>query len=139
MIMRNSVILVDQIRQSARRPRRVDRHRRIRRAPLPPIWLTAAAAVLAMIPLSAACSRPMAIALMGGLIAATLLTLTFCRRCMAACQVAGVGGLWPPIRCAKSRRPDRLPTRGLAGFGAACVVEIFRRILQYPTISDVSG
>ena len=79
MIMRNSVILVDQIRQDV-----ADGHdewhaivesavRRFR-----PIWLTAAAAVLAMIPLSRSVFfGPMAIALMGGLIAATVLTLTF--------------------------------------------------------------
>jgi multidrug efflux pump len=79
MIMRNSVILVDQIRQDM-----ADGHdawtaivesavRRFR-----PIWLTAAAAVLAMVPLSRSVFfGPMAIALMGGLIAATLLTLTF--------------------------------------------------------------
>ena len=77
--MRNSVILVDQIRQDV-----ADGHdewtaivesavRRFR-----PIWLTAAAAVLAMVPLSRSVFfGPMAIALMGGLIAATLLTLTF--------------------------------------------------------------
>ena len=79
MIMRNSVILVDQIRQDV-----ADGHdewtaivesavRRFR-----PIWLTAAAAVLAMVPLSRSVFfGPMAIALMGGLIAATVLTLTF--------------------------------------------------------------
>ncbi len=79
MIMRNSVILVDQIEQ--------DRHdgreaweaiveatvRRFR-----PIVLTALAAILAMIPLSrSAFFGPMAVAIMGGLLVATFLTLLF--------------------------------------------------------------
>ena len=77
MIMRNSVILIDQIEQ--------DRElgvpawdavveaavRRMR-----PIVLTAAAAVLAMIPLSRSVFwGPMAVAIMGGLVVATVLTL----------------------------------------------------------------
>ncbi|MES2088501.1 MAG: efflux RND transporter permease subunit, partial [Pseudomonadota bacterium] len=77
MIMRNSVILIDQIEQD-------------RRAGVPawdaivgsavrrfrPIVLTAAAAVLAMIPLSRSVFwGPMAVAIMGGLIVATGLTL----------------------------------------------------------------
>ena len=79
MIMRNSVILVDQIDQ--------DKHaglsdvdaivestvRRFR-----PIVLTAAASILAMIPLTqSAFFGPMAVAIMGGLTIATLLTLLF--------------------------------------------------------------
>jgi len=79
MIMRNSVILVDQIRQDMDEGHDAwtaiveSAVRRFR-----PIWLTAAAAVLAMVPLSRSVFfGPMAIALMGGLIAATLLTLTF--------------------------------------------------------------
>jgi multidrug efflux pump subunit AcrB len=77
MIMRNSVILIDQIEQD-------------RRAGVPawdaiveaavrrfrPIVLTAAAAVLAMVPLSRSVFwGPMAVAIMGGLIVATALTL----------------------------------------------------------------
>ncbi len=79
MIMRNSVILVDQIEQdlAAGRPRREaiveSTVRRFR-----PIVLTAAAAVLAMIPLSRNdFFGPMAVAIMGGLIVATALTLLF--------------------------------------------------------------
>src|SRR5690606_15494780 len=77
MIIRNSVILVDQIEQD--RARGVDAWtavvdsavRRFR-----PIMLTAAAAVLAMIPLSNSVFwGPMAVAIMGGLIVATALTL----------------------------------------------------------------
>ncbi len=79
MIMRNSLILVDQIEQdiAAGHPPQIAivdaTVRRFR-----PIVLTAAAAVLAMIPLSRSeFFGPMAVAIMGGLIAATLLTLLF--------------------------------------------------------------
>lgn len=77
MIMRNSVILIDQIEQDRRRGvpawdavvgAAVRRFR--------PIVLTAAAAVLAMIPLTRSVFwGPMAVAIMGGLIVATALTL----------------------------------------------------------------
>jgi multidrug efflux pump subunit AcrB len=77
MIMRNSVILIDQIEQGRHAGMRpwdavieavVQRFR--------PIVLTAAAAVLAMIPLSRSVFwGPMAVAIMGGLIVATALTL----------------------------------------------------------------
>jgi multidrug efflux pump subunit AcrB len=77
MIMRNSVILIDQIEQGraaglAARDAIINacvtRYR--------PIILTAAAAVLAMIPLSRSVFwGPMAIAIMGGLMVATALTL----------------------------------------------------------------
>ncbi len=77
MIMRNSVILVDQIEQDiAAGHGRFDAvvDATVRRAR--PIALTAAAAVLAMIPLSRSSFwGPMAISIMGGLIVATLLTL----------------------------------------------------------------
>ncbi len=79
MIMRNTVILVDQIEQDraggspawlAIREAAVRRFR--------PIVLTAAAAVLAMIPLARSLLwGPMAYAIMGGLIVATVLTLLF--------------------------------------------------------------
>jgi len=79
MIMRNSVILVDQIEQDIAAGHKrwqaiVDATvRRFR-----PIVLTALAAVLAMIPLSrSAFFGPMAVAIMGGLIVATALTLLF--------------------------------------------------------------
>jgi multidrug efflux pump len=77
MIQRNSVILIDQIEQE--RARGVPAwdaivESAVRR--LRPIVLTAAAAVLAMIPLSRSVFwGPMAVAIMGGLIVATLLTL----------------------------------------------------------------
>ncbi|HWH83848.1 MAG TPA: efflux RND transporter permease subunit [Burkholderiaceae bacterium] len=77
MIMRNSVILIDQIEQD--RARGVPAWDAIVEAAvrrLRPIILTAAAAVLAMIPLSRSVFwGPMAVAIMGGLIVATALTL----------------------------------------------------------------
>lgn len=79
MIMRNSVILVDQIQQDiaegfptwvAIRESAVRRFR--------PIILTAAAAILAMIPLTKSVLwGPMAYAIMGGLFIGTILTLLF--------------------------------------------------------------
>ncbi|MGH6627642.1 MAG: efflux RND transporter permease subunit, partial [Burkholderiaceae bacterium] len=77
MIQRNSVILIDQIEQD--RAQGVPAwdaivESAVRR--LRPIVLTAAAAVLAMIPLSRSVFwGPMAVAIMGGLIVATVLTL----------------------------------------------------------------
>lgn len=79
MIMRNSVILVDQIEHDIREG--IDRFeaivgstvRRFR-----PIMLTALAAILAMIPLTRSTFwGPMAVAIMGGLLVATVLTLLF--------------------------------------------------------------
>ena len=79
MIMRNSVILIDQIEQDIRDgadPWSAIVEATVRR--LRPIVLTAAAAVLAMIPLTRSVFwGPMAVAIMGGLIVATLLTLLF--------------------------------------------------------------
>ena len=79
MIMRNSVILVDQIQQAiARGLSQWDAiiESTVRR--MRPITLTAAAAALAMIPLSRSIFwGPMAVAVMGGLVAATFLTLFF--------------------------------------------------------------
>ena len=79
MIMRNSVILVDQIRQDEEEGKtRWDAIvsstvRRFR-----PITLTAAAAILAMIPLTRQVFwGPMAVTIMGGLVVATLLTCLF--------------------------------------------------------------
>jgi multidrug efflux pump len=79
IIMRNSVILVDQIQQDMAAGHDAftaiveSAVRRFR-----PITLTAAAAVLALIPLVREVFwSPMALAMMGGLIAATILTLTF--------------------------------------------------------------
>ena len=77
MIQRNSVILIDQIEQDRAagvEPWLAIVESAVRR--LRPIVLTAAAAVLAMIPLSRSVFwGPMAVAIMGGLIVATALTL----------------------------------------------------------------
>ena len=79
IIMRNSVILVDQIEQdtaAGHDPFTAIVESAVRR--FRPITLTAAAAVLALIPLvHEVFWAPMALAMMGGLIAATILTLTF--------------------------------------------------------------
>jgi multidrug efflux pump len=79
MIMRNSVILVDQIdqdRASGLAPWQAIVESTIRR--FRPIVLTAAAAILAMIPLTRSVFfGPMAVAIMGGLAVATLLTVLF--------------------------------------------------------------
>ncbi|CAA9346835.1 MAG: RND efflux system, inner membrane transporter [uncultured Lysobacter sp.] len=79
MIMRNSVILVDQIehdRAEGAEPAQAIVEATVRR--FRPIVLTALAAILAMIPLSrSAFFGPMAVAIMGGLLVATVLTLFF--------------------------------------------------------------
>jgi len=79
MIMRNSVILVDQIRQDEEAGKPLweaiigSTVRRFR-----PIVLTASAAILAMIPLTRQVFwGPMAVSIMGGLVIATLLTCLF--------------------------------------------------------------
>ena len=79
MIMRNSVILVDQIEQDIKAglaPWNAIVEATVRR--FRPIMLTAAAAILAMVPLSRSVFfGPMAVAIMGGLFVATVLTLLF--------------------------------------------------------------
>ncbi|PRC93306.1 efflux RND transporter permease subunit [Solimicrobium silvestre] len=79
MIIRNSVILIDQIEQdivAGSPPWTAIVESAVRR--FRPIILTAAAAVLAMIPLSRSVFwGPMAVVIMGGLIVATALTLLF--------------------------------------------------------------
>ncbi|WP_301271266.1 efflux RND transporter permease subunit [Lysobacter soli] len=79
MIMRNSVILVDQIEHDigeGAAPWQAIVEATVRR--FRPIVLTALAAILAMIPLSrSAFFGPMAVAIMGGLTVATFLTLLF--------------------------------------------------------------
>jgi multidrug efflux pump len=79
MIMRNSVILLDQIKQDLEEGMThwdaivESTVRRFR-----PIMLTAAAAILAMIPLTRSVFwGPMAVVIMGGLLVATLLTLFY--------------------------------------------------------------
>jgi multidrug efflux pump len=87
MIMRNSVILVDQIEKdvadglSLRNAIIDSTARRMR-----PILLTAAAAILAMVPLQSSIFwGPMAVVIMGGLLVATILTLFFLPALYALC------------------------------------------------------
>jgi multidrug efflux pump len=79
MIMRNSVILVDQVREEMERG--LDPWNAVLEAAIHrtrPVMLTAAATVLAMVPLARSVFwGPMAIAIMGGLTIATALTIFF--------------------------------------------------------------
>lgn len=79
IIMRNSVILVDQIERDMRdgmAPSDAIVNAVVRRTR--PIVLTATAAILALVPLAISVFwGPMAVAIMGGLVSATLLTLFF--------------------------------------------------------------
>ena len=93
MIMRNSVILVDQIEQDEKAGKTTweaivgSTVRRFR-----PIMLTAAAAILAMIPLTRSVFwGPMAVAIMGGLIVATFLTVFFLPALYAAWYRVKIG------------------------------------------------
>ncbi|MFN3767057.1 MAG: efflux RND transporter permease subunit [Ectopseudomonas guguanensis] len=108
MIMRNSVILIDQIRiemEQGRDPWNAVLDAAIYRAR--PVMLTALATVLAMIPLTRSVFwGPMAIAIMGGLTVATLLTIFFVPALYAA---------WFRVR----RQPAgdaQVATQGQAGF-----------------------
>lgn len=87
MIMRNSVILLDQIEKhlaAGQTPYRAIIDSTILR--FRPIMLTAAAAILGMIPLvTSTFWGPMAVAIMGGLLVATVLTLIFLPAVYAAC------------------------------------------------------
>ncbi|HVZ43462.1 MAG TPA: efflux RND transporter permease subunit [Ramlibacter sp.] len=107
MIQRNSVILIDQIEQD--RARGVPAWNAIVESAvrrLRPIVLTAAAAVLAMIPLSRSVFwGPMAVAIMGGLVVATVLTLLALPAMYAA---------WFRVR-----REDDVEGEGRAGVTAA--------------------
>jgi multidrug efflux pump len=119
MIMRNSVILVDQIDQDIAQGATawdaiVDATVRRSR----PVVLTAAAAILAMVPLTRSVFwGPMAISIMGGLVVATALTLVFVPALYAAWFRAGTlthnGGkgearpTHTPSSAGKTLRPPR--------------------------------
>ena len=79
MIMRNSVILIDQVREEMEQG--LDPWNAVLEAAIHrtrPVMLTAAATVLAMVPLTRSVFwGPMAIAIMGGLTIATVLTIFF--------------------------------------------------------------
>lgn len=102
MIMRNSVILVDQIDTDigdGADPAQAIVDATVRR--FRPIMLTAAAAVLAMIPLApSAFYGPMAVSIMGGLVVATVLTLLFLPALYAA---------WFRVPMAPGAEPDPVP------------------------------
>ena len=111
MIMRNSVILVDQIDKDFASGRHTlseaIAEATIRRAR--PVVLTALAAILAMIPLShSAFWGPMAVTIMGGLFFATFLTLLV---------LPALYALWfgadRDFRCALAHR-QQAPTKGVA-------------------------
>ncbi|HUP06428.1 MAG TPA: efflux RND transporter permease subunit, partial [Caldimonas sp.] len=100
MIMRNSVILVDQVREEMELG--LDPWNAVLEAAVHrtrPVMLTAAATVLAMIPLARSIFwGPMAIAIMGGLTVATVLTIFFVPALYAAF-----------FRVARAARPDPAP------------------------------
>jgi multidrug efflux pump len=104
MIMRNSVILIDQIEQDIAAGH--DRFHAVIDATvrrLRPIVLTAMAAVLAMIPLvRSAFFGPMAVAIMGGLLVATLLTLFY---------LPALYATWFGISASEGKNPAIDPSR----------------------------
>jgi len=105
MIMRNSVILVDQVREEMELG--LDPWNAVLEAAIHrtrPVMLTAAATVLAMVPLARSVFwGPMAIAIMGGLTVATVLTIFFVPALYAA---------WFKVRRADapSAKPSDAPT-----------------------------
>src|SRR4030095_16799829 len=105
MIMRNAVILIDQVR--AERGQGRDAWKAVVEAAVHrtrPVALTAAATVLAMIPLTRSVFwGPMAIAIMGGLTVATLLTIFFVPALYAA---------W--FRVARTPDPAPMPSAAAA-------------------------
>jgi multidrug efflux pump subunit AcrB len=105
MIMRNAVILVDQIEADV--DQGLTRHEAIVEATVRrarPVVLTAMAAILAMIPLSrSAFWGPMAITIMGGLFIATFLTLMF---------LPSLYAMWYRKRLGeRGGEPDQAPVR----------------------------
>jgi 3,4-dihydroxy-2-butanone 4-phosphate synthase len=136
IIMRNSIILVDQIDQdiaAGHAPWEAVIGATVRR--FRPIVLTAAAAVLALIPLVRSdFFGPMAVAMMGGIVVATVLTLVFLPALYAAwfqgarirgCSrwSAAAGGPSPHERWGKIERDTRVGVR-MAVMPLASVPEI---------------
>jgi multidrug efflux pump subunit AcrB len=101
MIMRNAIILVDQIDSdiaAGSSPAHALVDATVRRSR--PVVLTAAAAVLAMLPLASSVFwGPMAVAIMGGLVVGTVLTLAFIPALYAA---------WTGVQSALAH-PEDLP------------------------------
>jgi multidrug efflux pump len=99
MIMRNSVILIDQVQAEmaqGRDPWNAVLDAAVHRTR--PVVLTAAATVLAMVPLTRSVFwGPMAIAIMGGLSVATVLTIFFVPSLYAACFKVERDGAPAPV------------------------------------------
>ena len=98
--MRNTVILVDQIRQDVAAG--LSRHEAVIESTVRrfrPIVVTAAAAILALVPLlTDPFWGPMAYAMMGGLLVATVLTVLFVPTLYAACfRVRPSPAALPPV------------------------------------------
>ena len=132
IIMRNAVILVDQIERDIAAGAPLAEAiveatvRRFR-----PIVLTAAAAVLALIPLvRSAFFGPMAVAMMGGLVVATALTLAFLPALYAAWfrAPARAGG---SVRGGRAGAGDRLGGR----MSVSAVTDAPWRLLPFPRSS----
>jgi multidrug efflux pump len=106
IIMRNSVILVDQIEQdiaAGLSPAEAIVEATVRRAR--PILLTAVAAILGLVPLAlSAFWGPMAITIMGGLLSATVLTLCFVPALYAASVSRRTSAAAAPRRSLFGRR-----------------------------------
>ncbi|WP_248324171.1 efflux RND transporter permease subunit [Caballeronia sp. Sq4a] len=104
MIMRNAVILVDQVSKETEQG--LDPWNAVLEAAIHrtrPVMLTAAATVLAMIPLARSVFwGPMAIAIMGGLTVATVLTIFFVPALYAAWFKVQRGQRPPGRRCSAS-------------------------------------
>ena len=107
MIMRNSVILIDQVQAEmaeGRDPWNAVLEAAVHRTR--PVALTAAATVLAMVPLTRSIFwGPMAIAIMGGLTIATLLTIFFVPALYAAWFKVGRAGAREYFNAAGGARP----------------------------------
>jgi multidrug efflux pump subunit AcrB len=113
MIMRNTVILVDQVRQDLEQGlalRRAIIESTVRRAR--PVVLTALAAVLAFVPLTLSVFwGPMAVAMIGGLIIGTLATLLV----VPAMYALALGREGRPVAARAWAFSDILGLRGRAG------------------------
>ena len=127
MIMRNTIILVDQIDHDIAEGH--GRHRAIidatvRRAR--PVLLTALAAILGMIPLARSIFwGPMAITIMGGLFVATLLTLLV---------VPALYALWFRVRAASPEVfPSNVQNWRVGLVGARCPCQLQRNSAELPS------
>ena len=108
MITKNAVILVGQIESERRAGRMLEVAPEAGATHFRPIMLTALATILGMIPIAPTVFwGPMAFAIMGGLLAGTLLTLVF----LPALYIASPATV--------RTRPERLDSDAPAGAGAS--------------------